>query len=112
MFYALFELTPRIYPEIASYPLAASIAGAIFIGVGAGLSVRAGGAASGDDALAMSLSKILKVDIRWVYLVSDLTVLGISLVYIPFSKIIYSLITVVISGQILGFIQKIKMNRS
>ena len=54
--YAVCELFPPLWPEIASLPLLASVAGALFIGVGAGLCVRAGGATTGDDALAMSLS--------------------------------------------------------
>lgn len=104
--YAVIELFPRIYPEIADYPLAAAIVGAVFVGVGVGLCVRAGGAVSGDDALAMSLAKITKLKMQWIYLISDLVVLLLSLTYIPFSKIVYSLLTVVISGQIIGFVSE------
>ena len=103
--YWLCEQFPPLFPEIAGFPLTAAILGALFIGVGAGLCVRAGGATSGDDALAMSLSRIAKIPIQWVYLVSDLTVLLLSLSYIPFRKIAYSLLTVVLSGQIIGWIQ-------
>ena len=81
--------------------------GAVFVGVGAGLSVRAGGAPGGDDALAMSLSRILKWDIQWVYLFSDLVVLALSATYIPWQKLGYSLLTVLLSGQIIGWVQKI-----
>lgn len=100
------EQFPPLWPEIAGYPLLGAILGALFIGIGAGLCVRAGGATSGDDALAMSLSHITKVPIQWVYLITDLTVLGLSLSYIPLKKITYSLLTVVLSGQIIGIIQK------
>ena len=108
--YALCELFPPLWPGIAAYPLAASILGAVFIGVGAGLCVRAGGATSGDDALAMSVSHLTKVPIQWVYLVSDLTVLLLSLSYIPVRKIAYSLITVILSGQIIGRMQKERLD--
>lgn len=100
--YGLCELFPPLYPEIALYPLLASVLGALFIGIGSGLCVRAGGATSGDDALAMSLSQITKVPIQWIYLASDLLVLALSLSYIPLRKIIYSLLTVILSGQIIG----------
>lgn len=103
--YWLCEQFPPLFPEIAGYPLAASILGALFIGIGAGLCVRAGGATSGDDALAMSLSHIAKVPIQNIYLISDLTVLMLSLSYIPFRKIAYSLLTVILSGQIIGWMQ-------
>ena len=105
--YAVCELFPPLWPGIAAYPLLAALIGALFIGIGAGVCVRIGGATCGDDALAMSLSHILKTPIERIYLVSDLTVLGLSLSYIPFRRIIYSLITVILSGQIIGWIQKI-----
>ena len=105
--YAVCELFPPLWPGIAAHPLPAALIGALFIGIGAGICVRIGGATCGDDALAMSLSHILKTPIERIYLVSDLTVLGLSLSYIPFRRIIYSLITVILSGQIIGWIQKI-----
>ena len=104
--YSVCELFPPVYPEIASMPLAASIAGSIFVGVGCGVCVRIGGAPSGDDALAMSLSRLTRVPIQWVYLLTDLLVLGLSLSYIPLNKIAYSLLTVILSGQIIGLFQR------
>ena len=104
--YAVCECFPPIYPQIGNYPLFAAVLGAAFIGIGAGLCVRAGGATTGDDALAMSISHKTKIDIQWIYLVSDLTVLGLSLSYIPLRRILYSLLTVVLSGQIIGLIQR------
>ena len=109
--YGICEQFPPIWPEIAVLPLLAAVLGALFIGVGAGLCVRAGGATVGDDALAMSLSHIRGWPIERIYLVSDLTVLGLSLTYIPLTKIVYSLFTVVLSGQIIGWIQKIPQKR-
>lgn len=104
--YGICEQFPPLWPGIVEMPLLASILGALFIGIGAGLCVRAGGATSGDDALAMSLSHVTKLPIQWIYLISDLTVLGLSLSYIPHRRIFYSLLTVVLSGQIIGWIQK------
>lgn len=103
--YFLCEQFPPLWPEIAAHPLLAALLGAMFIGIGAGLCVRAGGATTGDDALAMSLSHITKFPIQNIYLVSDLTVLLLSLSYIPLQKIGYSLLTVLLSGQIIGWIQ-------
>ena len=104
--YGICEQFPPLWPGVVEMPLLASILGALFIGIGAGLCVRAGGATSGDDALAMSLSHVTKLPIQWIYLISDLTVLGLSLSYIPPRRIFYSLLTVVLSGQIIGWIQK------
>ena len=85
----------------------AALLGAGFVGVGVGLCVLAGGAPSGDDALAMSLSSLTKKDIRIFYLISDLLVLLLSLTYIPIGRIFYSLVTVLLSGQIIGWMQRI-----
>jgi len=103
--YGICEQFPPLWPGIAEYPMLASITGALFIGIGAGLCVRSGSATTGDDALAMSLSRVTRIPIQWIYLVTDLSVLCLSLTYIPLRRILYSLFTVVLSGQIIGLIQ-------
>ena len=57
LFYALFEQTPRLWPQIGQHPLLAAVGGAFFVGFGVGLCVRNNGAPTGDDALAMGLSR-------------------------------------------------------
>ncbi len=106
LFYAFFEQFPRYWPELARRPLLAAVIGALFVGIGVGLCVRAGGAPSGDDALAMSLSRRFSWPIERVYLISDLTVLALSLTYLPMGRIGCSLITVTPSGRIIGLIQR------
>ena len=105
LFYYLFDLLPKLLLPLASLPLLAAVIGAIFVGVGVGLCVIAGGAPSGDDALAMSLSAMTKKDIRIFYLLSDIVVLALSLTYIPIKSIFYSFVTVILSGQIIGWIE-------
>lgn len=99
------EQFPHLWPGLADMPLVAALVGALFVGVGAGLCVRVGGAPSGDDALAMSISHATGWKIQWVYLMSDLIVLVMSLSYIPVRRIGYSLFTVLLSGQLIGFVQ-------
>ena len=53
----------------------------------------------------MSISHATGWKIQWVYLLSDLIVLVMSLSYIPVRRIGYSLFTVLLSGQVIGFIQ-------
>ncbi len=107
LFYRICESFDPLFPQLANMPLTSAIIGALFVGVGAGLCVKAGGASGGDDALAMSISHLTKIKIQWVYLLTDFTVLGLSISYIPLSKLVYSVITVLLSGQIIGLIQKI-----
>ena len=106
LIYAVFERLPRLWPGLAGMPLGAAIVGALFVGVGVGLCVRAGGAPTGDDALAMGLSARFAVPIERVYLLTDLMVLALSLSYLPIGRIACSLLTVTLSGKIIGFIQR------
>ena len=87
-------------------PLLAAAVGALFVGVGVGLCVRSGGAPTGDDALAMGLSARFRIPIERVYLITDLTVLALSLSYLPLARIGCSLLTVTLSGKLIGLIQR------
>lgn len=106
VFYWIFEQYPRVWPALVELPLLAAMVGALFVGVGVGLCVRSGGAPSGDDALAMSLSERFHIPIERVYLTTDLTVLALSLSYLPPWRIACSVLTVTLSGKIIGVIQR------
>lgn len=108
IFYGFFEQFPPLWPQLAQMPLAAAVLGALFVGIGVGLCVRSGGAPSGDDALAMSISKVSGWDIRWAYLASDLIVLFMSASYLDLEKLVMSLLTVILSGQIIGIVQNFR----
>lgn len=103
-FYKLWEQFPPMLPDMSAHPFIAAVAGGIFIGAGAGLIVRRGGAGAGDDALALSISKITGCRIVYSYFATDFTVLLLSLSYIPIGRIIYSLITVSISSPLVGWV--------
>ena len=66
-FYAVFERFDPLWPQLAQMPLVAAIVGALFVGIGVGLSVRAGGAPGGDDALAMTLHEVLHQPIERIW---------------------------------------------
>ena len=104
--YRIFEQFPHIYPGLYEMPLLAALLGAVFVGVGTGVCVRCGGAVCGDDSLAMAISRKLKIKIEYCYMVSDLLVLGLSLSYIPFRRIAYSLVTVFLSSKLVGLIER------
>ena len=109
--YKVCEQFPPLWPQLAELPLLAAIVGAVFVGVGAGVCVRAGGATGGDDALAMSAAHVTGWNIEWVYLLSDFVVLALSVSYIPLERIGYSILTVLLSGQIIGLIQKLPFDK-
>ena len=112
LFYALLAPYAPLWPGVAESPFLSAIVGALFIGVGAGLGVRAGGATCGDDALAMAISQLTKIGIQWIYLLTDGLVLALSATYIPLGKLGWSLLTVVLSGQIIGWMQKVKVKKA
>ena len=106
LIYWICQQFPPLWPGLAQYPLAATLAGAVFVGVGCGLCVRVGGAPCGDDGLAMSISERFHIRIEFVYFFFDFVVLVLSLSYIPLKRIAYSLLTVMISSRIIGVVQR------
>lgn len=94
-------------PNLLNCPLLAAILGGVFVGVG----VRQGGSSGGDDARALSISRITKWPLSRSYLFTDFLVLGLSLSYIPITHIVFSIITVTISSYLINYIQKIKVKK-
>lgn len=107
-FYKLWEAFLPMLPDLSDHPLIAAVLGGIFVGVGVGLVVRQGGSAGGDDALALTISHVSKWHLSSSYLFTDITVLLMSLSYIPLMRIVFSLITVTISSNIIDWIKEYK----
>ena len=105
--HALWEQFPPLLPDLSAFPMAAAILGALFVGLGVGLVVRIGGACGGDDALALTIDHVSRWPISRCYLFTDLAVLLLSLTYIPFARIVYSLVTVTISSVVIGRVQRL-----
>lgn len=109
LFYKLWELFPPMLPDLSAYPLLAAVSGGIFVGVGVGMIVRQGGSSGGDDALALTISHLTHWRLSRAYMFTDFVVLGLSLTYIPFSRIAFSVITVTISSFLIDRIQNLKL---
>lgn len=103
--FKVWESLPYLLPDLSPYPLAAAILGAVFIGVGVGLIIRQGGSSGGDDALALVIHKLSRWGLARCYLITDLTVLALSLSYIPALRIAFSLITVTLSSFLIEKVQ-------
>lgn len=112
LFYDFWEMFPPMLPNLSGYPLIAALAGGMFVGIGVGLIVRQGGSSGGDDALALTISRLTHWKLSRAYLFTDLTVLLLSLSYIPLRRIAFSLITVTVSSFLIDWVQNLKFRRS
>lgn len=110
-FFFLWEQFPPILPNLSDYPFIAAITGGVFVGIGVGLVLRQGASTGGDDALALAISKLTGCRISFAYLATDVTVLLLSLTYIPFRRIGFSIITVVISSLLIDFIKDVSIEK-
>ncbi|MBQ4641769.1 MAG: YitT family protein [Oscillospiraceae bacterium] len=110
--YWIYEQFSPLWPGLAAHPLTAALLGAVFVGVGCGLCVRVGGAPSGDDALAMSLSRLWRMKIEYVYMIFDFSILVLSLTYIPLKRIVFSLVTVTLSSKLVGLVQRVNFPKA
>ena len=109
LFYKLWECFPPMLPDMNHLPLVAAVLGGCFVGIGVGIIIRQGGSCGGDDALALVIQYISRWKLSRCYLFTDLTVLLLSLSYIPFGQIIYSLVTVTVSSYLIDIVKKLRV---
>lgn len=106
-FYGLWEHLPYLLPDLSGRPLVAAVLGGAFVGVGCGLVVRQGGSSGGDDALALSLARLTGRRVATCYLAADVTVLVLSLSYIPLRQVAFSLVTVTVSSLLIDLVSSV-----
>ena len=111
LWYNIYEHFGYVLPDLSPWPLLAALVGGSLVGVGVGLVVREGGASGGDDALALIISKLARCRIVKAYLITDITVLLLSLSYIPLRRVIYSFFTVTLSSILIDRIQRLELPR-
>ncbi|AJS58064.1 YitT family protein [Paenibacillus sp. IHBB 10380] len=87
------------------YILASLYAG-VTLGAGLGIVFRFGGTTGGSDILARICNRKFGWRMGQVILVIDIIIIGLSLLYIPKEKILYTLVAVYITSKIIDFIQE------
>jgi len=102
--YKIWEGIGFVTPSFSNNMIIGALLAGIAVGVGVGLVVRGGGAAGGDDVIALLVSKFSKLKINHVYLITDVTVLLLSLTYLDFKQILFSIVAVTISGKLISLI--------
>lgn len=106
--YRVFEEIGFVVPNLSDHMLFASIFAGIFVGIGVGLVLRGGGAAGGDDVIALIGNKFTPLKVNHIYLLSDAIILIVSLVYLDVIQVIFSIVAVIISGKLIGIIYEYK----
>lgn len=100
--YKIWESIGFIVPNLTNNMFLASILAGICVGIGIGIIVRAGGAAGGDDVIALVGAKLTSLKVNHIYMITDFIVLILSLSYLSFKQILFSLIAVTISGKVIS----------
>lgn len=98
--YAVFEKIGFVFTVNNNF--IAAVIGGLCVGVGCGIIINSDAASGGDDVLALIFSKITNIELGNIYLIFDISILLLSLVYMPINKIFYSVIAVVISGKVIN----------
>ena len=104
--YKIWESIGFLVPSFTDNMLIASMLAGIGVGVGVGMVVRGGGAAGGDDVIALLGNKFTSLKVNHIYLITDSIVLLMSLIYLDFKQIFFSIIAVTISGKIISILYK------
>lgn len=103
--YQLFAHLGPVLPDFTDRPFVAAMLGGLFVGVGCGLVVRHDCASGGDDALALSVHKLTGLKVSRFYVVSDFTILALSLSYIPLKRIGWSMGSVLLSSAVIEMLR-------
>lgn len=105
--YACFEQFPNLVPTINHISVVIILAG-LFVGVGVGLIVLAGGASGGDDVIALILNKKFNIKLWQTYLALDFIVIALSLSYLSVYHVLLSICAFMLSGRIIYIIHSKK----
>ncbi|MBP1999385.1 uncharacterized membrane-anchored protein YitT (DUF2179 family) [Paenibacillus shirakamiensis] len=101
IFYDLCERFSPLHINFHNNLLLAAVVSGILTGLGAGVILRSGGAAGGDDILSLLISQFTGLKIGTVFVILDAVVLLISLIYMPLIETAFTIVAVVIAGKII-----------
>ncbi|MFF0825467.1 YitT family protein [Brevibacillus sp. NPDC003359] len=100
-FYDLFERFSPIVMDMSRMMPLASVLSGVLTGLGTGLVLRYGAATGGDDIFSLLISKYTGLSIGTVFLLLDVIVLCMSFWFVPMKEMMYTILAVVISSQVI-----------
>ena len=92
------------YPAISNEPLLAVIFGGVFVGIGVGLAVRAGGCLDGMEIVAIYMSKKLPFSVGEVLMVVNLVIFSSAAFLFSWEATMYSIISFFIASKALNMV--------
>ncbi|MGO0061037.1 YitT family protein [Brevibacillus fluminis] len=103
-FFSLFDYL--LSPTPMKDTLLASLFAGVMVGLGLGLIFRFGGTTGGVDIIARMFQKYFGVSMGRTLFISDIVVIGISLVYLSKESAMYTLVAVFIATRVIDFMQE------
>lgn len=104
LFYELCEsFSPFTLNLQHNLPLVALLSG-LLSGISVGIVLRSGSTTGGDEIMVLLISKWSGIKIGSVFMLMDAVVLAISLLYLPFAQTMYTIMAVIISGQVITWV--------
>jgi len=100
IFYAVIERTSTFTFTFEDHLWIPAILGGIFAGLGLGIILKFGGATGGDDLLTILMSKKSKISIGKVYFIFDALILLLSLSYLSWNEVGYTILSVAICAKV------------
>lgn len=101
LFYALIERYSTLVIDLQGNLLIAAVLSGIVTGFATGLVLRYGGATGGDDLLTLMVSRYTGLKLGTVFILFDALVLALSLIYLPMKETLFTILAVVIAGQMI-----------
>lgn len=103
VFYGLMErYSGLVFNLQDNLPVAALLSG-VLTGLGAGMVLLGGGASGGDDILSLLISEWKGIKVGTVFILMDVSVLALSLFYMPVRETLYTVMAVVVAGYVITF---------
>lgn len=104
VFYSLMENYSPFTVDLSNNLFVAAIVGGALAGIGLGFILRFGGATGGDDILTIVLSKRTRFTIGQIFFVFDAIVLALSLYYLNWTEIAFTILSIAVQAKTLDLI--------
>lgn len=112
LFYGLMEAYSPLVVDLRDNLAVAALLSGLLTGIGAGLIIRAGGASGGDDILSLLVSEWRGIKVGTVFIIMDVAVLMLSLFYMPLRETLFTVMAVVVAGQLITLVTSVGRPRT